>query len=158
MSDIVTPSSETLTGVVSLKDFVISVSREVQGHLTRDEINARLDGLEETYRTRDFAKRASYFAEELVFEDPIGMPRAHTRAELETFFRETVASGMSLDLPFDERVIVHDQALLRSNFKLSAPGAEPAEFRLYLLLKFNSDGLIGELVTYFDEGSFDPQN
>lgn len=151
MTEAVTPAQEQRAGMGSVAQYLRSVLAQAEGPVSREHMNRVLDEVHETYTTHDYARRASYYAENVSIQDPVGIVRAENRAEALAFFTGTSDSGLSLQFDIVDRAIVHDTAVNRGVMRISAPGMRAAVLKLYTVFRFDAEGKICMVRTIFDE-------
>jgi steroid delta-isomerase len=137
----------------TMDGFLREVYHRVPTPVSRARIDAVLDGFQSTYDTPDLHKRFTFFDEDIVLEDPVGLVRAAGRVELEAFFRSTFDNGVIiLRKPLD-RIVVGNQALERYDMRLEKAGLQPASLPHTALYAFSDAGLIRSLKVFFDLNS-----
>ena len=150
-TDVAVPPAEPPQS--SLAAMLRSISDAVPMSNSRERILETLDGLARGYETNDIESRVALFAPAIVFEDPLGVPRASNHAELREFYRSATAGGISLDRKVEDRVIIHDQAIERAVVTVYAPDQMLVHVHLYTHFVFDSAGLITSYKVFFDRES-----
>jgi len=127
--------------------------KAVPANLERAHIETVVHRFMSTYPTKDVATRVSVFAEELRFEDPAGLRFASNKEELEKFFQDTIDSGYAIRFFPDRLIVDGDEALQIARVWLQVHDSDPILLLLHLHFVFDSDGLVTQLRTFFDEDS-----
>ena len=127
-------------------EFLAAVPTSVE----RSHIEAVVDRFMSTYAARDVDTRLSLFAEELRFEDPVGHHLASNKAELETFFESTIATGASYRFFAERLVVVGNEALLIARLLIERGESDATLLLLHTHFVFDADGLISQVRAFFD--------
>jgi hypothetical protein len=130
--------------------FVREVYARVPVTLPRERIDATLDGFQRTYDTPDLLKRITFFADDIVLEDPAGLIRARGAVELEAFFRSTFDNGVRIIRKPLERIVVGNEAIERFDMRLEKDGLAPETLPHIAQYVFNGAGRIRNLRVFFD--------
>ena len=122
----------------------------VPASLEREHVESVVNRFMATYGTSDVDTRVSLFAETLNFEDPVGHHLASNKAELGTFFRQTIATGRSFRF-FPERLIgVGDEALQVARLLIEHGETDATLLLLHLHFVFDGHGLITQVRAFYD--------
>jgi steroid delta-isomerase len=97
------------------------------------------------------AARIALFADDALFEDPIGSPPIRGREALAGFFAETVASGIAIELTSERIVVGGDEALSITDARWGFPGTDPARVEIFQIFAFDAQGRIASLRIFMDE-------
>jgi hypothetical protein len=135
----------------TVADFLRAVCKDIPASVPREKIEAALDGFNASYGSHpDVHARCSYFSEELVFEDPIGISRGNTREALRSFFLGTLDSGLGLERSIVQRVTTGDEAIERVHLNIHPKDGQPTSLPHIAHYVFDSAGHIKSLRVFFD--------
>lgn len=111
--------------------------------------NAYLD----TYKSGDIAARLALFADEAIFEDPVGKLTLKGKAELEGFFRQVDYSTSKFVPELIEVVACGEEGLFRFTQLISVEGQPTMLFRVVETVALNPDGKARHLRAFWNESS-----
>jgi len=119
--------------------------------LPRERMEAAIRAFQASYAIQDVETRVALFADNAVFEDPVGVPPIRGKAAIERFFRDTIASGIAIALIPERIVFSGGEALCFTKATFGFAGEEPSRVRLFQTFAFDADCLITSVRVYFDE-------
>ena len=90
----------------------------------------------------DIQKRADLFAQDVVFEDPVGAPPLVGKGALTEFFRNAVASGWVIHMSSDRVVVCGNEAVSLTKASWGLAGSEPAKVSVVHTFAFDDVGRI----------------
>lgn len=124
-----------------------------RGKLPRQQIEDAVRAFQATYAAKDWRKRAGLLAEDVIFEDTVGVtPPAIGRAVAADYFRLIIASGWNVEMTPEKVIVMGDEAFVITRGAWGVEGEEPARLTLIHNFKFNLSGEIRHVRIAYDEG------
>lgn len=121
-------------------------------------MNAELDPIAkfanaylETYKSGDIDARLALFADDAIFEDPVGKLTLKGRAELEAFFRQVDYSTSRFVPELIEVVSCGAEGLFRFTQLISMQGQPTMLFRIAETVALNPDGKARHLRAFWND-------
>jgi steroid delta-isomerase len=118
----------------------------------RERVEATIATFLGSYKAKDVPARAALFADETMFEDPIGAPIIRGKPALVQFFKDTVASGVDIEMESEKIIASGNEALSITRAAWGFPGSEPARVRIFQIFAFADNGKIVSLRIFMDRG------
>jgi steroid delta-isomerase len=143
------PLTEKLHGFRSVADLAraVMVSSPV---LSRDRMEQAARAYLVSYLNADIESRAALFADDAVFEDPVGAKPLRGIAEIVKFWEG--AKDIQWWAAHDVRrvVVSGNEVLLHFVSTMKVPGLETARMEVFEVQVFNDAGKISHVKVYFD--------
>lgn len=135
---------QTLAGLLRAAVFAQS------SKLTREHMERSARAYLATYLNGDLATRAALFADDAVFEDPVGSRPLRGMAEIMPFWKQAHDAGWWCGHDLRSVVVSGQEVMLHFISNMSLPGLEPATMEVFESQAFNDAGKIVHLKAYFD--------
>jgi steroid delta-isomerase len=119
--------------------------------VTREHVETSVRAFLASYGAKDVDTRISLFADDVSFEDPVGAEPVRGKADLDAFFRATIANGWNISMQAEKIIKSGNEALSFTNAKWGVEGTEPAKLTLVQNFVFDPAGKIIRLRIFFDE-------
>lgn len=100
----------------------------------------------------DVRGRVNLFADDAVFEDPVGAPVKQGQYVLAEFFSKTIESGLHITMRADQIIVCGNEAISRTYATWGRIGEEPAKVQAIHNFVFDENGKIKRLRFFFDDG------
>ena len=144
-----TPLSEKLQGFKSVADLARAVMAKSTS-LSRDHMEQVARAYLVSYLNADIEGRAKLFADDAVFEDPVGAKPLRGIAEIVKFWQ--VARDIQWWAAHDVRrvVVTGNEVMLQFVSTMKVPGLETARMEVFEVQVFNDAGKISHAKVYFD--------
>jgi steroid delta-isomerase len=144
------PLSEKLQGFTSVADLARAVMVE-SPTLSRDHMEQAARAYLVSYLNADIDGRARLFAEDAVFEDPVGAKPLRGIAEIVKFWEG--AKDIRWWAAHDVRrvVVSGNEVMLHFVSTMKVPGLETARMEVFEVQVFNDAGKISHVKVYFDK-------
>ena len=124
-----------------------------KGKLPRDQIERAVRAFQATYTAKDWRKRADLLAEDVIFEDTVGVPPpAIGRQAAADYFRLIIESGWNVEMTPEKIIVMGDEAFVITRGAWGVAGEVPARLTLIHNFKFNERGEIQHVRIAYDEG------
>jgi steroid delta-isomerase len=136
----------------SLADLMRSAVFQTSSKPTREHMERAARIYLATYLNGDLATRASLFAEDAVFEDPVGAQPLRGMAQIMPFWKQAHEAGWWCGHDLRSVVVSGQEVMLHMVSHMSLPGLEPATMEVFESQAFNDAGKIVHLKAYFDAG------
>ena len=143
------PLIEQLGGFKSVADLARAVMVS-SPTLSRDHMEQAARAYLVSYLNADIASRAKLFAEDAVFEDPVGAKPLRGIAEIVKFWEGATAIKWWAAHDVRRVVISGNEVLLHFVSTMKVPGLEKAAMEVYEVQVFNDAGKISHVKVYFD--------
>jgi steroid delta-isomerase len=101
----------------------------------------------------DIECRTALFADDVVFEDPVGAPPVVGKPALRKFFKDAVSSGWIIYMASERIVVCGQEAVSLTDASWGLAGQEPARVKIVHTFGFDDDGRISSLRVFFDQGT-----
>jgi ketosteroid isomerase-like protein len=101
----------------------------------------------------DIDRRTALFAEQVVFEDPVGAAPLVGTAALRQFFEGAVAAGWIIHMAPRRIVVCGNEAVSLTAARWGLAGETPAEVEIVHTFAFDDAGRITSLRVFFDAGT-----
>jgi hypothetical protein len=117
----------------------------------------RVMAFEATYARKDWRGRATLLAEDVIFEDTVGVPPpAIGRAAAEDYFRLVIGLGWTIEMIPERIVVMGDEAFVLTHAAWAEPGTPIVHVDLIHNFRFNARGEIAHVRIAYDEGCIRP--
>ena len=103
-----------------------------------------------SYLNGDLEGRAALFAEDAIFEDPVGTTPLHGMAQIMPFWRMAHEAGWWCAHDVRSVVVSGRHVMLHFISNMRLPGMEPATMEVFESQTFNAEGKIVHVRAYFD--------
>jgi steroid delta-isomerase len=103
-----------------------------------------------SYKVKDVATRIALFADDIVFEDPIGTPPIVGKAAMNDYFVATVASGWDIDLVPQKIFVNGNEAASITQVTAGVGGAPPHSSTIVQQFVFDDAGKFKALRVFMD--------
>jgi steroid delta-isomerase len=103
-----------------------------------------------SYLNGDLETRAALFAEDAIFEDPVGTAPLRGMAQIMPFWKQAAEAGWWAGHDLRTVVATGRDVMLHFISHMSLPGLEPATMEVFESQTFNEAGKIIHLRAYFD--------
>jgi steroid delta-isomerase len=143
------PLSERLRDYKSVADLVRAVL-VASPRLTRDHMEQAARAYLVSYLNADIQARAALFADDAIFEDPVGTKPLRGIAEIVKFWQG--AKDIRWWAAHDVRrlVVCGNEVMLHFVSTMKVPGLEKAAMEVFEVQAFNDAGKICSVKAYFD--------
>lgn len=141
----------------TMRSFIETVHNSVPRTITREQVLATLEALQDTYDRPDIDRRLALLAEDCEIEDPAGLPRGGGKAGMEAFFRSTYDNGVRILRRPVERIVVGNEAIEHSAMTLEKDGLEPHPLAHVVHYVFDDEARIKRMRVFFDMESISRQ-
>jgi ketosteroid isomerase-like protein len=123
--------------------------------LTRQQVETAIKIFLASYAAKDAETRIALFADDIVFEDPVGAAPVRSKPNLGEFFLATIASGWDIAMESERIIKSGNEAVSFTRAQWGLPGTEPARLLLVQNFAFDGAGKITRLRIFFDETTID---
>ncbi len=133
------------------RESALAQTAAVPTAVTREHVETAIRAFLSSYAAKDVDRRIALFADDIVFEDPVGAEPVRGKANLDAFFRATIASGWDIAMESGKIIKSGNEALSFTNASWGVTGTEPARLTLIQNFAFDAAGKITRLRIFFDE-------
>jgi ketosteroid isomerase-like protein len=124
-----------------------------RGKLPRAQIEEAVRAFQATYGVKDWEKRAALLAEDVIFEDTVGVPPpAIGRQAAADYFRLIIDAGWAVEMVPEKIIVMGDEAFVLTRGAWGVEGEEPVRLHLIHNFRFNEAGEIAHVRIAYDEG------
>lgn len=134
-----------------LRDIFLETYSTIPATTTRAHIERTVLAYLSSYEGNDIAGRATLFADEIVAEEPVGLPPIRGREALVAFWQASVDAGWQCKNSLERLVVNGNEAFVSFRSELSLPGNGAVSLDVFETLAFDPRGLIKHLRAYNDE-------
>ena len=135
------------------RESALAQAAAVPTKVGRAQVEAAVKAFLVSYAAKDWQTRIALFADDAHFEDPVGAEPVRGKANLEEYFRVTIASGWDIAMESEKIIKSGDEALSFTRAQWGLPGTDPAKLTLVQHFVFDGAGRIKSLRIFFDEGT-----
>ncbi|HWI10633.1 MAG TPA: nuclear transport factor 2 family protein [Burkholderiaceae bacterium] len=140
------------------KESTLAQIGAVEATVPRDRIVHAIQAFLASYPARgeaDIQARAELFADDAVFEDPVGAKPLVGKQALVDFFRAAFAAGWVIRMKSDRIVVCGNEAVSLTQGEWGLPGTEPAKVFIVHTFAFNAEGKATRLRVFFDQNTIE---
>jgi ketosteroid isomerase-like protein len=124
-----------------------------RGSLPRTRIEEAVRAFQATYAAKDWQQRACLLAEDVIFEDTVGVPPpAIGRSAAASYFRLIIDAGWAVEMVPEKIIVMGNEAFVLTRGSWGVEGEEPARLHLIHNFRFNEAGEIAHVRIAYDEG------
>lgn len=127
-----------------------------RGKLPREHIEHAVRAFQATYASKDWEARAALLAEDVVFEDTVGVPPpAIGREAAADYFKLIIGTGWDVNMEPEKIIVMGDEAFVITRGNWGVADEPPARLQLIHNFRFNEKGEIAHVRIAYDEGCLD---
>jgi ketosteroid isomerase-like protein len=135
------------------RDSALAQIAAARGKRPRGTIENAVRAFQATYANKDWQGRAALLAEDVIFEDTVGVPPpAIGREAAAEYFRLIIGSGWDVRMKPEKIIIMGDEAFVITRGSWGVSGEIPARLHLIHNFRFNERGEIAHVRIAYDEG------
>lgn len=134
-----------------LRDIFLETYSTIPSTTTRAHIGRAVRAYLSSYASNDIAGRATLFADDIVAEEPVGLPPIRGREALVAFWQASIDAGWQCHNKLERLVVNGNEAFVSFRSELSMPGNGSVSLDVFETLAFDRRGLIQHLRAYNDE-------
>lgn len=125
----------------------------IRSDLPPEQVRAVVDRYLNSWRDGDTSGRAALFADNVVFEDPVGTPPIRGKAALHAFWRRNEAYLTHFTPTLESIVVCGNEAMVRFAMRIDVTGLASGSLRVLENFKLDEAGNIVELRAFWDANS-----
>jgi len=107
----------------------------------------------DSWRTNDAQARGALFAEDAVFEDPVGTAPIVGKEALFEFWKRTASVPIRFRPTRERLVICVNEAMVQFTLRIEVEGTPPCTVRILENFRLDDEGKIVQLRAFWDEAS-----
>jgi ketosteroid isomerase-like protein len=137
------------------RESALEQAAAVPTSVTRATIETAIHAFLSSYPAQtldDVARRAALFADDIIFEDPVGAAPVHGKAALVEFFKGPMTAGMIINMRSDKIIVSGNEAISLTSASWGMAGQQPARVQIVHNFALNATGKITRVRIFFDEG------
>ena len=135
-----------------LKDFFLQTYAAIPATVDRTHIVAAVEAYLASYSSGDMAARAALFADDVIAEEPVGMPPMVGLEALKGFWHGSLEAGWRCTNTPQRIVVNGNEACVLFRSELAVEGQGSITLDVFEILAFNDAGLIRHLRAFNDAG------
>jgi steroid delta-isomerase len=125
----------------------------IQAGVSAAQVEAAVHGYLGSWRTNDAQARGELFADDAVFEDPVGTAPIVGKAALFEFWKRTESVPIRFHPVLDRLVVCGNEAMVQFTLHIALEGNPPCAIRIMENFKLDNAGKIVHLRAFWDEAS-----
>lgn len=137
------------------RESALEQAAAVPTSVARDTIETAIHAFLGSYPAQnldDVAKRAALFADDVIFEDPVGATPVHGKTALIEFFKGPLNAGMIINMRSEKIIVSGNEAISLTKASWGMAGQEPARVQIVHNFALNAAGKISRVRIFFDAG------
>lgn len=125
----------------------------IRADVSPEQVKAAVNGYLDSWRDNDAEARGALFAEDAVFEDPVGTAPIVGKAALFAFWQRTAAVPTRFEPTLERIVVCGNEALVEFTLRISIEGTPSCTIRILENFRIDKQGKIAHLRAFWDEHS-----
>ncbi|MFC7516796.1 nuclear transport factor 2 family protein [Herbaspirillum sp. GCM10030257] len=125
----------------------------IRADVSPEQIKAAVDGYLDSWRNNDAQARGALFADDAIFEDPVGTPPIVGKSALFEFWKRTDAVPTRFEPVLERLIVCGNEALVQFTLTITIEGVPPCTIRILENFRLDKQGKIAHLRAFWDESS-----